>query len=149
MILIGLGSNLENPRHGSPRRILTAALAALAARGIAVEARSAWYRSEPVPPSDQPWFVNAVAALSTGLGAAALLTEMQTLETRFGRRRSVRNAPRILDLDLLDHGGQVIATPALTLPHPRLHERRFVLAPLAEIAPAWRHPVFGATAGQP
>ncbi len=148
MILIGLGGNLDSPRFGPPRVTLSAALDALAAARVRVVARSSWYESEPVPPSDQPWFVNAVAALETGLAAAPLLALLQAVEARFGRLRSGPNAARIIDLDLLDHSGQVIETPSLTLPHPRLHERRFVLVPLAEIAPQWRHPRLGLTAGE-
>jgi len=86
--------------------------------------------------------------LATALPAPDLLAVMQRLETRFGRARGERNAARVLDLDLLDYRGEVIETAPLILPHPRLHERRFVLAPLAEIAPAWRHPVLGLTAKQ-
>ena len=148
MILIGLGGNLESPRYGPPQRTLEAALGELAGYGIAVAARSGWYRSEPVPRSDQPWFVNAVARLATPLAPAPLLAALQAVESRFGRRRTAPNAARVLDLDLLDHGGQVIETPVLILPHPRLHQRRFVLAPLAEIAPQWRHPILGLTAGE-
>jgi 2-amino-4-hydroxy-6-hydroxymethyldihydropteridine diphosphokinase len=148
MILIGLGGNLENPQGLKPRRTLAAALAVLAAEGVAMTARSGWYRSEPVPRSDQPWFVNAVAIVETGLDAEALLALMQAVEARFGRARGARNAARAVDLDLLDHDGRIMETPALVLPHPRLHERRFVLLPLAEIAPRWRHPVLGATAGE-
>lgn len=148
MILIGIGGNLESARYGSPRQTLAAALAALAAAEIGIAARSAWYRSEPVPRSDQPWFINAVAALTTDLGASQLLAVLQAVEARFGRVRGERNAARILDLDLLDHRGQLIETTALVLPHPRLHQRRFVLVPLAEIAPGWRHPRFGLTAEQ-
>lgn len=143
MILIGIGSNLESARLGPPRKIVAAALAALAGEGVRVRARSRWYESAPVPRSDQPWFVNGVAALATPLDAAALLALMQALEDRFGRVRGARNAARVLDLDLLDHDGQIIDTPFLTLPHPRLGERRFVLVPLAEVAPSWRHPLSG------
>lgn len=146
MILIGLGGNLESARFGPPRNTLSAALAALEAQGINVVTRSAWYQSEPVPPSDQPWFVNAVASLATELSASELLAVLQAMETRFGRVRGERNAARTLDLDLLDHRGQVTETTALVLPHLRLHQRRFVLLPLAEIAPDWRHPLFGLTA---
>jgi len=110
---------------------------------VRLRARSRWYLSEPVPRADQPWFVNGVAALATDLDAAALLLLLQRIETRFGRVRGARNAARTLDLDLLDHDGKVIDTPSLILPHPRLHERRFVLVPLAEIAPCWRHPLLG------
>jgi 2-amino-4-hydroxy-6-hydroxymethyldihydropteridine diphosphokinase len=148
VILIGIGGNLENTRFGPPRNTLSAALSALKAEGINVFTRSGWYRSEPVPPSDQPWFVNAVASLATELSAGELLAVLQALETHFGRVRRERNAARTLDLDLLDYHGQVTETASLVLPHPRLHQRRFVLAPLAEIAPNWRHPLLGLTAEQ-
>ncbi len=148
LILIGLGGNLVSPRWGAPRDTLTAALAALEAEGVAIMARSGWYRTEPVPPSDQPWYVNAVAALETGRDARALLALMQRIETRLGRVRSVPNAARIVDLDLLDYRGERIESADLVLPHPRLHQRRFVLEPLAEIAPSWRHPRIGKTARQ-
>jgi 2-amino-4-hydroxy-6-hydroxymethyldihydropteridine diphosphokinase len=149
MILIGVGGNLPSPAHGGPRRTLTAALAALGAEdGIAVADRSAWYRSEPVPHSDQPWYVNAVARLATTRRPGDLLTAIQRIERRFGRVRGARNAPRAVDLDLLDYDGLAIDTPALVLPHPRLHQRRFVLLPLAELAPDWRHPHLGQTAAE-
>jgi 2-amino-4-hydroxy-6-hydroxymethyldihydropteridine diphosphokinase len=148
VVLIGLGSNLDSPRYGSPPHILSAALTELETRGVGVARRSSWYRSEPVPPSDQPWFINAAAILETELGAADLLDLLQSVETQFGRVRSAPNTARTLDLDLLDHDGTVVATPALTLPHPRLHLRRFVLLPLAEIAPTWRHPRLGRSAAE-
>ena len=147
MILIGIGSNLAPPPYSAPREVAEAALAALPGAGIDVVAHSSWYFSEPVPVSDQPWFVNAVAAVATGLDAPALLAALLALEGRFGRERGARNAARTLDLDLLDYDGFVCATPALVLPHPRLHERRFVLEPLREIAPDWRHPVLGRALG--
>jgi 2-amino-4-hydroxy-6-hydroxymethyldihydropteridine diphosphokinase len=148
LILIGIGGNLASPRYGTPLDTLTAALTALEAERIQVATRSAWYRTEPVPRSDQPWFVNAVASLTTHLSARDLLAMLQAVERQFGRLRRERNAARVLDLDILDYQGQVTETPSLVLPHPRLHQRRFVLQPLAEIAPDWRHPLSGLTAEQ-
>lgn len=99
-----------------------------------VAARSSLYRSAPLE-ARGPDFINAVAALDTGLDAPALLGAMQQLEARAGRERPYRNAPRTLDLDLLQHGDGRLDTPALTLPHPRMTQRAFVLLPLSEIAP--------------
>ena len=99
-----------------------------------VSARSSLYRSAPVD-AGGPDFVNAVVALETGLDPHALLAELQRLEAGAGRERPYRNAPRTLDLDLLRHGDAVLDTPQLSLPHPRIAERAFVLLPLAEIAP--------------
>ena len=110
--------------------------------------RSRWYMSQPVPPSDQPWYVNGVVAVETALAPPALLEALLAVEAGFGRRRSAPNAARTLDLDLLDYDGTQCVSERLVLPHPRLHERRFVLAPLAEIAPQWRHPRSGKTAAE-
>ena len=146
MILIGLGANLASAEFGQPPRSLEAALSLMAERGLGIVARSRWYRSAPVPSSDQPWFVNGVVAVETALEPAALLQVLHAIEARFGRVRREQNAARVLDLDLLAYDGRVSAdgeTPVL--PHPRLHERAFVLRPLAEIAPDWRHPRLGTT----
>ena len=148
MILIGIGSNLPAPPATTPRETAAAALAALPAIGVRLIARSGWYLSEPVPVSDQPWFVNAVTSVSTALSPAALLDRLLALEAEFGRRRGAPNADRTLDLDLLDYESCLCDTGTLALPHPRLHERRFVLAPLCEVAPDWRHPRLGLTAVQ-
>src|SRR5262245_43879370 len=131
MILIGLGANLAHPRFGPPRATLEAALQALAARGLVLQARSPWYRTAPIPASDQPWFVNGVAAVATAPAPAALLDLLLGLEAEFGRVRAERNAPRLLDLDLLAYG-ELVSGPGEVpvLPHPRLHERAFVLLPL-------------------
>jgi 2-amino-4-hydroxy-6-hydroxymethyldihydropteridine diphosphokinase len=148
VILIGIGSNLAAPRFASPQDTASAAVAQLPAIGVAVVRCSGWYLSQPVPPSDQPWYVNAVAAVETRLAPALLLAALLAMEARFARRRGVPDAARTLDLDLLDYEGRQSATRRLSLPHPRLHERRFVLAPLAEIAPHWRHPRLAATASE-
>jgi 2-amino-4-hydroxy-6-hydroxymethyldihydropteridine diphosphokinase len=140
MILIALGGNLDSPRFGPPRTTLVAALDALAARGIRIVARSRWYRTAPVPAADQPWFVNAVVRVDTALEPSALLAVLHDVERAFGRERGMRNAARILDLDLIDHDGRIVDTPALTLPHPRLADRAFVLLPLRDVAPHWCDP---------
>jgi 2-amino-4-hydroxy-6-hydroxymethyldihydropteridine diphosphokinase len=143
MILIGLGANLPSIA-GGPRETLEAAIASLAGEGVAIIARSRWYRTTPVPPSGQPDFVNGVVSAATTREPGDLLTLMHKIEKRFGRERGEPNAARTLDLDLLDYDGRVMAPPSWPiLPHPRLHERAFVLLPLAEVAPAWRHPVLG------
>ena len=145
MILIGLGANLPSAEFGAPPASLDAALRMLQQSGVVLVRRSRWYRTAPVPVSEQPWFVNGVAAIETTLDPAALLALMQAIETRFGRIRRERNAARVLDLDLLDYDGRVSALgdPPPLLPHPRLAERAFVLRPLAEVVPYWRHPVTG------
>jgi 2-amino-4-hydroxy-6-hydroxymethyldihydropteridine diphosphokinase len=148
VILIGIGSNLPAPPAETPLETVVAALRALSRRGIRVIAHSGWYLSEPVPASDQPWFVNGVAIVESKLAPPALLDGLLATEAGFGRVRSVQNAPRTLDLDLLDHDSRLYDTATLTLPHPRLHQRRFVLAPLCEIAPDWRHPRLGLTAAE-
>jgi len=142
MILLGLGANLASPEFGVPPESLEAALAALERQQIHIPRRSRWYRSAPVPISDQPWYVNGVAVIETALMPRDLLTCLQSIEMRFGRVRGERNAARVLDLDILAYDEQVTAPgdPAPELPHPRLHQRAFVLRPLAEVAPGWRHP---------
>ena len=153
MILLGLGGNLPSAQFGAPRATLEAALAALSAAGVTVAARSRWYRTTPVPDDGQPDYINGVARLETGRPPAELLALLLEIERGCGRIRTQRWAPRVLDLDLLAYHGRAnwtAAAPALPpiLPHPRLHERAFVLVPLAEIAPRWRHPVFGRTAAE-
>lgn len=117
---------------------------ALGARDIQVITVSPWYESEPVPRSDQPWYVNAVASLTCRHAPGELLAILHEVEAAFGRLRGAANAARTLDLDLLDHDGAVSDDDAWPiLPHPRMHARAFVLLPLREIAPDWRHPVSG------
>jgi len=146
MILIGLGANLPSSA-GDPPATLAAALAALTEAGIGVERRSPWYRTAPVPAGDQPWYINGVAVVGTDLGAVELLAVLHRIEARFGRIRRTPNEPRSLDLDLLDYDG-LVRREAPVLPHPRLHQRAFVLFPLRDVAPGWRHPVSGAGAAE-
>ncbi|OHC69037.1 MAG: 2-amino-4-hydroxy-6-hydroxymethyldihydropteridine diphosphokinase [Rhodocyclales bacterium RIFCSPLOWO2_02_FULL_63_24] len=128
---IALGANL-----GDPLATVTAAVAALRKLpDTEFVAASSLYRTAPVGLKHQPDFINAVVELVAVLPAPTLLDALFSIEARFGRQRSVKNAPRTLDLDLLLYGDATSDDPQLTLPHPRLHERAFVLAPLAEIAP--------------
>ena len=139
---IGLGSNLGSPA-GDPAEIVSAAVESLATLGVIV-ARSSLYMTEPVGYAGQPGFVNAVVALRTDMDPEKLLHCLLVIERSFGRDRatSVPKGPRTLDLDLLLMGDVILESPSLAVPHPELPHRRFVLAPLAEIAPDVVHPVF-------
>ena len=128
---VGVGSNLNDPRA----QVLQAFTELDELPNTRVVGKSSLYRSAPMGHAAQPDFVNAVAQVETGLPAERLLAELQAVEARHGRERSFPNAPRTLDLDLLLYGNARIASPALTVPHPRMHERAFVLKPLLEIAP--------------
>ena len=150
MILIGIGANLAGPNGGSP--LATVRWAAVQLDGLlnlSLRGLSRWYITEPVPPSDQPPYINGVANLATPAGAvepdpAELLNRLQRIEARADRVRGERNAARTLDLDIIAVGvwGQTIrAAPDPILPHPRAHTRAFVLMPLLEVAPNWVHPV--------
>lgn len=136
---IGLGANL-----GDRAATLTEAVDRLGELGE-VLAVSALYETAPVGFRDQPSFLNAVAALQTTLTPARVVQGLLAIEQAFGRKRTFRNAPRTLDLDLLLQGDAVLDTEAVQAPHPRLAERAFVLVPLAELAPEMRHPVLGQT----
>ena len=136
---VALGANI-----GEPVQHLRAAVRDLdALAGTRVVARSSLYRSAPVGLLDQPDFINAVVAVDTTLTPLELLRQLMAIEALHGRVRSIPNAPRTLDLDLLLHGDSVLAGTELTLPHPRMHQRAFVLLPLLEIAPDTRLPDLG------
>ncbi|HJW40000.1 MAG TPA: 2-amino-4-hydroxy-6-hydroxymethyldihydropteridine diphosphokinase [Rhizomicrobium sp.] len=141
MIFIALGANLRS-RAGMPAQTLDAALAEIARCGPKLIAVSPYYVTPAWPDPADPPFVNAVACIESGEPPQTLMELLHATETAFGRRRTVKNAPRTLDLDLLDFDGRVEQGPP-TLPHPRLAERAFVLVPLADIAPEWIHPVTG------
>ena len=146
-ILIALGSNRRHGRHGDPSRVVAAALRVMAERGIVSVVRSRTYITRPIGPSYRR-YANAADRVETDLSPADLRAELHRIEAALGRRRQRRWGARVLDLDLLAYNDLVIRSKELILPHPRLHLRRFVLAPLSEIAPGWRHPVLGLTVRQ-
>src|ERR1700750_2661230 len=155
MVLIGIGANLAGPHGESP--LDTVRWATIQLDGFVIlhlRSLSRWYKTEPLPPSDQPFYVNGVAHLAAPAGAvepepAELLMRLQRIEARADRVRGERNAARTLDLDIITMGrfGQTIRdTPDPILPHPRAHARAFVLVPLLEVVPAWVHPICGHSA---
>ncbi|RAK61492.1 2-amino-4-hydroxy-6-hydroxymethyldihydropteridine diphosphokinase [Phenylobacterium hankyongense] len=144
---MALGSNLAGD-FASSEALLEATLAHFAQAGLPVLARSGWWRSAAWPDPDGPEYRNGVVIVEANGGPRTVLEGLFSLEQMFGRERAARNAARTLDLDLIAYGRQVIEAPELVLPHPRAHERLFVMGPLAEIAPAWRHPVLGRTAAE-
>ena len=144
-VVLALGCNLPGA-YGSVAALLDAATERLAQAGLRILARSPWWRSTAWPDASAPPFINGVALIDTKCEAHVLLADLQAMERVFGRQGSPRNAPRTLDLDLIAHGRCIIETAELILPHPRAAQRRFVMGPLAQIAPDWRHPVSGETA---
>jgi len=136
---VALGANL-----GEPAKTVSAAIQALAEiPATTLDKASSLYRTAPVGLKNQPDFINAVARLHTELNPSQLLQALFHIEGRFGRLRTISNAPRTLDLDLLLHGESILTEAQLTLPHPRMHQRAFVLVPLLEVAPDCRIPGLG------
>lgn len=145
---IALGSNM--PFNGmSPLQVLARAVSALQDAGLSLLARSGVWESAAWPPSDQPDYYNAVVAADpAGLSSQALYDVLRKIELQFGRERREQWAARTLDLDILAFDGLVGTFGGVILPHPRMHERAFVLAPMDEVAPAWRHPETGLSPGE-
>ncbi len=151
MVVVALGSNLAGG-FASREALLEAALARFPQAGLPVISRSDWWSSAAWPDPAGPEYRNGIALVEANGSPKSVLAALFSIEAAFGRVRSAKNAPRTLDLDLIAYGRQVIdasnAMGGLTLPHPRAHQRLFVMGPLAEIAPAWRHPVSGRTAAE-
>ncbi len=151
MILVAIGANLPGPQGCSPLETCRRAAAALdGVLGLRRAALSRWYATDPMPPSGQPPYINGVARLEGAAGGAvdpaALLAALQAIEQAHGRVRGAPNAARTLDLDIIAMDGLVRMAPDPVLPHPRMHQRAFVLAPLLDVAPDWVHPLLGQAA---
>jgi 2-amino-4-hydroxy-6-hydroxymethyldihydropteridine diphosphokinase len=142
-IYLALGSNI-----GDRESNLRAAIEQMPRAGIQVLRESPLYETEPVGFTDQRWFLNMAVEAETALFPMQLLTRTSRIERALGRVRTVPNGPRTIDIDILLFGNAVVRSPRLEIPHPRLHERRFVLAPLADLAPDLRHPVLRKTIRQ-
>ena len=144
-VIVALGGNIPGD-YGSSEALLEAALARFAQAGLPVVRRSSWWSSAAWPDPTANEYRNGVVLVEAVKGPRETIRTLFGIEHAFGRTRGGKNAPRTLDLDLIAHGRTVLDTPDLVLPHPRAHERLFVMGPLAEIAPDWRHPVLGETA---
>lgn len=142
MILLALGANLPGP-YGTPEETLMRAITTIAENNIKILARSRFWISEPVPKSDQQDYRNAVLSVETHYRPKVLMQVLHDIERDFGRVRIDKNEARILDIDIIAYKNVVMAEGDFIVPHPRLHERAFVLYPLREIAPGWRHPSMG------
>lgn len=144
-VIIALGSNLAGA-FPSSRDLLQSVVTRFPESGLRVKKCSRWWRSAAWPDRTAPDYLNAVALVETAAGPNTLMTRLLDLERAFGRRRTLANDSRTLDLDLIAYGRRVLNAPSLILPHPRAADRLFVMGPLAEIAPGWTHPVTGRTA---
>jgi 2-amino-4-hydroxy-6-hydroxymethyldihydropteridine diphosphokinase len=143
IVFLSLGSNV-----GDRENNLCAAVAALSELGVKIKQVSSIYETEPVDLLEQPWFLNCVVEGETTVPPVELLKRLRALEKSMGSKKLVARGPRLIDLDILVYGQQTIDSPELQVPHPRMHLRRFVLTPLAEIAPDLKLPTWGATAAE-
>jgi len=141
LIYIGIGSNLNGKNNETPLQNCKKALVELK-KEVNICKISSWYKSEPIPVSNQPWFINGVIEISTNKSSLDLLEFILSIEEVSGRERKKKNEARILDLDIIDYKKKILYIKnKLIIPHPRMHERSFVLQPLSELNPKWMHPI--------
>lgn len=139
MILLGIGANLDS-KYGNPPETIEAVKPLLEEKDIHIKRSSSLWKTEPIPYKDQPWYFNAVFEVETALEPQDLMRMLLQIEHEMGKVRTFKNASRIIDLDIVDYNEQMIDTDILIAPHPRMHERAFVLYPMRELAPDWVHP---------
>ncbi len=140
-IIISIGGNIKSEDGSHPVHIGMKAIKSLKTFSINVTQQSNWYETEPIPKSNQPNFFNCIIFANTPLSALEVLNSLHKIEHMLGRRRNLENEPRIIDLDLIDYSNTILHKKEITIPHPRAHQRRFVMEPLAELDVNWIHPI--------
>ena len=140
-IIIGIGGNIKSKNGEHPIKVALKAIRDFKNYSIYVTNQSSWYETEPVPKSEQPNFFNCIVFANTMLNELDVLKSLHEIEHKLGRRRRVINEARTIDLDLIDYSNKILKTKEIIIPHPRAHQRRFVMEPLAELDKNWVHPI--------
>ena len=140
-IIIGIGGNLKSNDGNHPIKVAMKAIRYFKDYSIKVTEQSSWYETEPIPKSEQPNFFNCIVFANTILNELDVLKSLHKIEHRLGRRRTLVNEARVIDLDLIDYSNKILKNKEIILPHPRAHQRRFVMEPLAELDKNWVHPI--------
>ena len=141
-IIIGIGGNIKSEDGDHPIKVAMKAIRYLKDYSINITNQSSWYETEPIPKSDQPNFFNCIVFAKTVLNELDVLKSLHEIEYRLGRRRILMNEARVIDLDLIDYSNKILRNKEIIIPHPRAHQRRFVMEPLAELDKNWVHPIF-------
>ncbi len=140
-IIIGIGGNIKSEAGAHPIKVATKAISYFKDYSIDVTRQSSWYETEPIPKSDQPNFFNCIVLAYTNLNELDVLKSLHEIEHKLGRKRIKVNEARIIDLDLIDYSNKILINKEIVIPHPRAHQRRFVMEPLAELDKNWVHPI--------
>ena len=140
-IIIGIGGNIKSEDGDHPIKVAIKAISYLKDYSINITDQSSWYETEPIPKSDQPNFFNCIIFAKTDLKELDVLKSLHEIEYRLGRKRILVNEPRAIDLDLIDYSNKILRNKKIVIPHPRAHQRRFVMEPLAELDKNWIHPI--------
>ena len=140
-IIIGIGGNIYSSNGLHPVEIGQKAIISMKSMSIMIEKQSSWYRSDPIPKSDQPKFFNCIVIAKTALNEFEVLEALHKIESKFGRVRKKINEARLIDLDLIDYSSKILKNKNIVIPHPRAHLRKFVIEPLVEVEKSWIHPI--------